>query len=112
MIAEQHPNRGVYDLGGDSIPILVRHARVRIPSAAMQLLEFDAEQRQLVRRLAGRGDEAHRYWPLHPFDHEQVAFLVVVDQMGRAISEPGVDKIDVGVWRFGDMRIRRDDWLL
>src|SRR5229473_3981672 len=59
-----------------------------------------------------RASESHRDRPLHPIDHEQIALAIVTHHVRRAVPELGIDIVDVGVWRFGDMRIRRDDRLL
>src|ERR1700693_4635512 len=42
MVAEDHTDGGVDHLSGDPVAILVGHARIRIPSALMQLIELCA----------------------------------------------------------------------
>src|ERR1700687_2436758 len=57
MVAEDHPDRRVDDLGGDAVAILVGHARVGIPTTAMHLLALCANRLELLGVLAGGGSE-------------------------------------------------------
>ena len=42
MVAEDHADAGIDDLGRDPVAILIGHPRLGVPSAAMQFLEFRA----------------------------------------------------------------------
>jgi hypothetical protein len=105
MIAEQHANRGVDHFGVDAVALLVGHASFWIPSATMQVLELRAEHLQVFGILAGRCDETHRDWFLHPLDHKDVAHLIVVDHVRSGVLVLMVDTIDVTARRLRDVGI-------
>src|SRR5437016_656234 len=83
-------------------------ARLRIPSAAMQLLEPGAAQTELLGRLAGGGHEAHRHRLLHPVDDEDVAHLGMALHARRLVAPRRIDVIDVGIGRLRDVGVGGD----
>ena len=60
MVAEDHADGGIDDLGGDAVAILIGHPRVGIPSALVQVFELGAEDAQLLGIDAGGGRESDR----------------------------------------------------
>ena len=103
MIAEQHPDRRINDLGGDAVAILIGHARIGIPAAAMHVLELHAGDREFLGRLARRREQSHRDRTLHAVDHEHVAHLGVTNHVRRAFAKLAVASINVGAGRFGNV---------
>jgi hypothetical protein len=75
----------------------------------VQLLEARAHQTDLLRRLAGGGDDAHGDGQLHAVDEEDIAGALDVLEARRAVAPGGVDVVDVRVRRLSDMRIGGDD---
>ena len=109
MIAQHHADGRVEDLRGHAVAILIDQPRVRIPAAAMELLEPDAEHGQVLGPLPGRGHETHRNGLREPLDDEEIAALRIAHDVRRAIAELRVDPVDVGVGRLGDVRVGGDD---
>src|SRR5262245_3798091 len=109
VVAEHHADGRVEDLAGHSVALLVGEPRVRIPAAAVHLVELGAEDGDLLRGLPGRGDQAHRDRLLHAVDHEDVAELLVADHPRRAVAEGGLDPARVGVGGLGDVGIGGED---
>src|SRR5690606_21380918 len=60
MVAECHADRRIDDLTGNSVAVLVGQPRIRIPAAAMEVLELDPERRELGGALACCRNQAHR----------------------------------------------------
>src|SRR5581483_9506062 len=110
VVAELHADRRVDDLGGDAVAFLVGEAGLRVPAAAVQVLELHAHHADLLRGLAGGGHQAHGDGRLHAVDDEEVAdVLAAVDHLGRLVAPRRVDVVDVGARRLGDVRVGRDD---
>ena len=103
MVTEHHADGGIDDLGGDAIARLIRHPRLGIPAAPVELLEARPEHLQTIGPLTRRGDQAHGDGLGQPVDHEQVATRRIVDEAGGAIAPGPVDAIDVRARRFGDV---------
>ncbi len=112
MVAEDHPDRRVNDLGGDAIAILIGHARVGIPSAAMHLLELCANRLELAGVFASRcrQRDVDRAWKI--LDQKNVAELLVMNHVRGGVFVLRVDPVHVGTGRFGDMGIGGDNWFL
>ena len=103
MIAEHHADGRIDDFRRDAVALLVGHARLGIPSAAMQVLELDAEHGELLGALAGGGGQADRDRAAHPVDHEDVAEFFVAYHPRRDVFELVIDPIDVSAGRLGDV---------
>ena len=71
MVADQHADRGIDDLGGHAVLVLVGEPRRGIPAAAVQILEFRAPYADVLGRHAGGGDQAHRHRRLHAVDDDR-----------------------------------------
>src|ERR1700722_10049136 len=112
MVAEDHADGGIDNLGGDAVAILVGHPRVGIPSALMHLLELRAECSQLARVLARGRRQRDVDRTREVLDDEHVAQLLVVNHVRHRILILVIDSIDVSVGRLGDMRVGGDNWLL
>src|SRR5439155_13794850 len=102
-------DRGIEDLGADTVAVLVAQPRVGIPAAAVHVLEADIVHRQLLGLLAGGGDEPHGDGLVEAVDHEHVAALGVAHEPRRAVLEAPVDAVDVGARRLGDVGVGGDD---
>src|SRR5271156_2218991 len=105
MVAENHADGRVDDFGGDAVAILVRHARVGIPSALMQLLELRAGGPEIFRVLAGGGGERDVNRTREVLDDKDVAELLVMNHVRSSILILVIDSIDIGVGRLGDMGV-------
>jgi hypothetical protein len=109
VVAEDHADRRVEDLAGDPVAVLVGEPRVRIEPAGVPVVEAAAEP-DVLRLLAGRGDEADREERvLHPRDHVSVADSVLVDDVRGAVAVRRVDVARVGLGVLGDVRVGRVD---
>jgi hypothetical protein len=109
VVAEQHAHRRVEDLRGHAVALLVGHPRVRVPAAAVQVLEAGAERPQLLRRASGGSDQPHGDRPVEALDHEDVAALVVAHHPRRAVEEAPIDAVDVRPGRLGHVGVGGDD---
>ncbi len=105
MVADQHADGGIDDLGRHAVLVLVGQPRRGIPAAAVQILEFRAADADVLGRHAGRGDQAHRHRRLHAVDEIDVAHAFLVDDMRRPLAPRRIDVVDVAVGRLGDVRI-------
>src|ERR1700685_3615332 len=112
MVAEDHADRRIDHFGGDAIAILIGHARVGIPSAAMHLRKLRADRPQLARVLARGRCQRDVDRTREVLDDEHIAQLLVVDHVRSGILILVIDSIDVSVGWLGDMRVRGDNWLL
>ena len=110
-VANLHADRRIQHLRGDSVPVLSLDAGVRLPAAAVELLELRAPRGELLGGLARRGDEGEGDALLAPLDTEHVAPLLVVHHDRRAVAELRVDATDVAVGRLDDMAVGGDDGL-
>src|SRR5215831_7100037 len=109
VVAELHPDGRVQHLGRDPVASLIGEAGLGIPAAPVQVLESHASDADLLRGLARRGHQPHRYGRLHPRDHEEITDLVAHELEARGVvAVLGVDAVDVGVGRLGDVRIGGD----
>src|SRR5947208_7442268 len=109
VVADLHADGGVQHLGRDAVAQLVGEAGFRVPAAAVQAFEPHSGDPDLFRRLARRRHQAHRHRRLHPGDDEQVADVFAHELEMRSLIAPlGVDAVDVGVGRLGDVRIGGD----
>ena len=111
MVAEHHPDRRIQDLGRHAVTVLIGEPRVRIPAAAMEILEPRAEHREVLRALPGSRDEPHGDRLVEAVDDEEVTALRIVHHVRRAVAKALVDPIDVGAGRLGDVRVGGDDRL-
>ena len=109
VVADGHTNGGIEDLRCHPVALLIGHARVGVPAAPVEVFELHPRQAQLLRRLAGRGHEAHRDRYLQTLHMEDVARLARVLQHRRLRLPLRVDVVDVGMGRLRDVGIRRDD---
>src|SRR6516165_1564391 len=77
----------------------------------MQFVEFGMRcgAGQLFSALAGGCDQAHRHGFLHSLNDVSVTPLIVPDDVWGGLFIFPVDPRRVGVWRFHDMRISRND---
>ena len=106
MVADHHSDRRIDELGRNAILLLVRNAELGVPAALPQVFEGDAVCRDLRRILAGGGHQPHRNWRPHTIDDESIANLVDPLDARRAITEFGINVINIAMRRFGDVRIR------
>jgi hypothetical protein len=111
MVAQHHADGRVQDLRRHAIAILIGQPRVRIPAAAMELLEPGAEHGQLLGTLPGRGHQPHRDGLRKPLDDEEITALRITHDVRRTVAEFRVDPVDVRVRRLGDVRVGGDDRL-
>lgn len=88
MVAEHHADGRVQDFRRDAVAILIRQAGVRIPAAPMQVLEPDAEHRQILGVLARRRNQPHRDRLREPLDDEEVSppWVALVKRIGSRAS--------------------------
>jgi hypothetical protein len=111
MHAESHPDRGVDDLGRDSIFVhegkaglatvcSLAHIRELKPFGAVVAF-LDAE--------AGAVDEAERDRPLHPGHHEGLGAVGLLDDTRCVVAILGLDVVHVAVRRFAYVTVRRND---
>ena len=105
MVADQHADRRIDDLGGHAVLVLVGKPRRGIPAAAVQVLEFRAPYADVLGRHAGGGDQAHRHRRLHAVDEVDVAHAFLVDDVRRLLAPRRVDVVDVAVGRLGDVGV-------
>ena len=109
-VAEHHAHRGVDDLGGDAVGILLGEPRRRVPSTAVELLEAGALGADLGGVLAGGGDQTHGDRHRGTLHHEHVAHRVAtVHHVWSTVAPGRVDEVGVGVRRLGDVRVGGDD---
>ena len=111
-VAKLHADGGIQDLGRDPVLLLRLDAGVRVPAAAVQLLEPRTAGRELFGRLPGGGDEGEGNDLGAALDPEHVAPLLVVHQHRCAVAELRVDPVDVAVRRLTDVAVGGDDGLL
>jgi hypothetical protein len=109
MVAEHHADRRVEHLGRDAVALLVREARRRVPAATVHVVKARAELRQLLRRLARGGDQAHRDRLVDALDDEEIPALRIPDHVQRAVPEARLDPRRIGVRRLRDVRVGGDD---
>ena len=109
VVAQDHPDRRVHHFRAHTVDVLVREARFGVPAAAVQLVErVPAVEPDLLGRSTGRGDEPHRHERLTVVHEHDVAERLVMLEARRAVAVRGVDAIDVGAGRLGDVRVGRD----
>jgi hypothetical protein len=109
VVAQDHADGGIDDLGGHAVTQLIGEARRGIPAAAVEIGEVIALHADLVRCFAGGGRGADVDGVLEPVDDEHVAVGSGVDHARCAVEERLVDVVDVGAGRLGDVRVGRDD---
>ena len=109
VIAQQHANSGINDFGSNAVARLILHASVRIPAASMQLAEFDPRSGDLVRRLAGRGDQPQMNRLFHAVDLKHVAIAFGGNNARRLVAPGAINMRGVGVWCFGNVRVSRNN---
>ena len=103
VVAQQHAHRRIYHFGRDAVAILIEQTRVRIPTAAMQILELDAGLGDLVRQFAGGRHEPEMNRPVHAVDDEHVAVVVRRDDVRRAVAKRAIDVLRVRIGMLGDV---------
>ena len=105
MVADQHADGRVDDLGGDPVPVLILQAGGGIPAAAVQILEPRAPDPDVLGRNPGRRDQAHGHGRLHAIYDVDIPHAVVAHDVRRPITVRRVDMAAVTVGRLGNMRI-------
>ena len=111
VVAEHHADGRVDDLGGDAVAVLVGHAAPRDPSRR-------GAARRTSRRARGSPRPACR--PRRRGPSAPGVFMPSMTNTSPTPSPPsticgalsrhaGVDVVDVGVRRLGDVRVGRDD---
>src|SRR5579885_3561369 len=78
----------------------------------MQLVEFGVcrSARQLFRALTGGGNQPHWHGFLHARDNVSVASFLVPYNVWRSGLVFAVDSRRIGIWRFHNMGISRNNW--
>ena len=108
MIADQHADCGIDDLGSHTILVLIIEPNLGIPAATVQIVELGAADTDILGGNAGCGDQAHRDWRFHALDNIDIAHPLLVDDTRRPSPPRRIDMVDVAVGRFGDMGIGRN----
>src|SRR5215469_5542073 len=105
MIAEDHTDAGIDDLGGDAVAVLVGNSRLGVPCAGSQFVELGASggTGQLLGSLARRGDKAHRDRIFHSIDDVGIAALVVPYDARGDVFVLAVDPRNVSIGRLHDV---------
>ncbi len=108
MVAENHADAGVDDLGRHAVAILIGHPRFGVPRAAMKLAELrhPRRTREFLSGFAGRRNQAHRDRVFHTLNDIGIATLVVPYDAGRGVLIFLVDTVDIGLGRLHDVRVR------
>ena len=109
VVAQDHADRRVDDLGGHAVAVLVVEPRLGIPAAAVQVLEpFVDVEADLLGRPPGCRDEPERHERVPVVDEHHVAQDVVMLEARRAVAVRGIDVVEVARRRLGDVRVGRD----
>ena len=109
MVAQQHADARVQDLGRHTIAILLTETCQRIPPPGVQLVPTDEIARvDLLPWPSRGGDHAVRHATAAVVDGHHRTHHVVGHRDGRAITEPRVDAIEIAVAGLGYVRVGRD----
>ena len=109
VVAQQHPDRWVEDLGTHAVAVLLVEAHDRVPAAGVQLVPPDVDMGADHRGVAARGGDHPVGHPAAPVvdDHHR-AHRVVVGGDGRPVAVRRIDVGGVAVVGLGDVRVGRD----